>query len=42
MPYRRVFLSIGAALANLEGVRLRDFERKEVVYLSSFLGPSGY
>ena len=43
MPCRQVFLSIGAPLANLEGVCLSGtFERNEVVFLGSFLGPRGY
>jgi len=36
-------LSIGALLGNLEGVHLPGFsERKEKVYLGSFLGPRGH
>jgi len=37
------YLSIGALLGNLKGVRLPGhFEKKERVYLGSFLGPRGH
>jgi hypothetical protein len=37
---KRGFLSIGAPLGDMEGVRLpRHFERKRKVYLGSFLDP---
>jgi len=43
MPCKRVSLSTGSLLRNLEGVRLQGlFERKEKVYLGSFLGPGGH
>jgi len=43
MPCKRVSLYIGALLGNLEGVRLPGrFERKEKVFLGSFLGPRGH
>ena len=43
MPFRRVSLSIGALLGNLEwGSFVGTFERKEKVYLGSFLGPRGH
>jgi len=41
MPCKRVSLSIGALLGNLEGVRLLGLLR-ENVYLGSFLGPRGH
>jgi len=43
MPCRRVSLSIGAPLGNMEGGSfVWTFERKEVVYMGSFLGPRGH
>jgi hypothetical protein len=40
---KRVSLSIGAPLGKLEGVRLPGlFERREKVYVGSFLGPRGH
>jgi hypothetical protein len=44
MPCKQVSLSIGNLLRNLEGVCLfaGTFERKEKVYLSSSLGPTGH
>ena len=43
MPCKRASLSIGALLGNMEGVHLLGlFERKEKVYLGSFLGPRGH
>ena len=43
MPCRRVSLSIGAPLGEPGGGSFAgNFERKEVVYLGSILGPRGY
>jgi len=43
MPCRRVSLSIGDPLGILEGgLFAGTFERKEEVYLGSFLGPRGH
>ena len=42
MPCKRASLSIGALLGNLEGFRLPGLERKEKVYLCSFLGTRGH
>jgi len=43
MPCRRVSLSIGSPLGNLDGGSFAGtFERKEKVYLGSFLGPRGH
>jgi hypothetical protein len=44
MPCKQVSLSlsIGALLGNLESSFASTFERKEKVYLGSFLGPRGH
>jgi hypothetical protein len=43
MPCKRVSLSLGAPLGNLEGIRLPGFfEEKRLVYLGSLLGSIGY
>ena len=43
MPCEEVSLFIGALLGNLEGVHLAGlFERKDKVYLGSFLEPRGH
>jgi hypothetical protein len=43
MPCKRLALSIGALLGNLQGVRLPGFfERKEKVYLGSLHGTRGH
>ena len=39
MPCKRVFLSIGAPLGNLEGIQLPGFFEGKVAYLGSFLDP---
>ena len=39
MPCKRVFLSIGAPLRNLEGIRLLWLFEGKVVYLGSSLDP---
>jgi len=39
MSCKRVFLSIGTTMGNLEGIHLPGFFEGKVVYLGSFLDP---
>ena len=41
MPPKRIFLSIGVPLGNMEGIRLPGLFEGNVAYLGSFLDSEG-